>query len=387
MSGKNGKDNPGQKRPSGRSRSDHRRIREREINRALASAGDQKGPIIVRVAKDAAKPAPKRPSEAMTAANKTTRVAKKKENTNSAMADALLAAGLKVGRETQVGGDAYQNIAKPNSPASKVRRQKKRASEPPERKKPKASVKRQKVKKRKKAISESEAQNRSKREKRFLAALPKKTHAPEPSNLRWQQRQHEIADLIDSIEGASFAKLAFEWKKHVSLTGYIKETGRKSERLSSYVALISAIEFEWGRRAKLTFNSEHYFDWPSTRAGRNRKGVADIDWAEEGFLSYLGYHVGDSSDLTDQGRRAILRRTFKMILPPLESPDYLKSWGQPASPARLRKMAHSLASFARSAKRRNASSFALAISQWEADLAMLREEFYVAQFGFGWPTA
>ena len=72
-----------------------------------------------------------------------------------------------------------------------------------------------------------------------------------------------------------------------------------------------------------------------------------------------------------------------MVLPPLESPDYVKSWGPPSSPARLKKMAHSLASFARSAKRRSSASFALAISQWEADLAMLREEFYVAKFGFG----
>ncbi|MAH14845.1 MAG: hypothetical protein CMN65_03695 [Sphingomonadaceae bacterium] len=369
------------------------RARDRAVNRAIANAGDQKGPIIVRLGKktptkpvvlQSNKPAPLPPK-------KRTKAAKVEDRVNSAMADALLAAGVTVPPKGE----------KKVEPASKVsggKAEKKRTKKAEKKARvavtPKPRPAKQKKKKKAptppaRGATEMEAEKATKRQKRFLAELRKKAAAMQgeltPADLRWQQRQDEIAALIEAIQGASFNKLAVEWKKHVALAGYIEETGRKRERLDTYTHLIAAIEREWGRRAKLKFNSEQYFDWPSTLAGKSRKGGVEINWASEGFLSYLGYHVGESSDLTDHARRAILRRTFKMVLPPLESPDYVKSWGPPSSPARLKKMAHSLASFARSAKRRSSASFALAISEWEADLAMLREEFYVAKFGFGWP--
>ena len=41
-----------------------------------------------------------------------------------------------------------------------------------------------------------------------------------------------------------------------------------------------------------------------------------------------------------------------MHLPPIESPSYMKEWAIPGSATRLKKMANSIASFARQAKRR-----------------------------------
>ena len=207
-----------------------------------------------------------------------------------------------------------------------------------------------------------------------------------PVELRWQQRQIEIEELVVSVKSASFGTLATQWKKHVALVGYIDATGKNADRKDIYAALIAAIEKEWARRSKLVYSSDEYFDWPSTRAGKGKRGQIEIDWASEGFLSYLGYHVGESSELSERDRHAILKRVFAMTLPPLESPEYVKSWGPPDSAIRLKKMAHSLASFARSAKRRSASNFATAIAQWESDLSMLRENFYIAKFGFGWPV-
>lgn len=104
------------------------------------------------------------------------------------------------------------------------------------------------------------------------------------------------------------------------------------------------------------------------------------------MLSYLGYRVGQSAELTDDQRQALLRRIFKMSFPPLESPAYQREWGSPSSPDRLRKMAHSIASFARLAKQQKQSQKQEAVAEWESDLKMLRDEFYVAKFGFAWPS-
>jgi hypothetical protein len=50
-------------------------------------------------------------------------------------------------------------------------------------------------------------------------------------------------------------------------------------------------------------------------------------------------------------------------------------------------MAESIASFARSAKRRDADTLAHAIGDWENDLQHLYHTYYVGRFGFAWPRA
>ena len=64
----------------------------------------------------------------------------------------------------------------------------------------------------------------------------------------------------------------------------------------------------------------------------------------------------------------------------------MNEWGMPYSPKRLQKMANSIASFARNAKRRHDTKMDNAISEWETDLRFLYEKFYVGRFGFGWPS-
>ena len=103
------------------------------------------------------------------------------------------------------------------------------------------------------------------------------------------------------------------------------------------------------------------------------------------MLSYLGYHVGRTSELTAQQRTAILGRAFGMRLPPLNGVEYMKQWALPKSSGRLKKMAETIASFARNAKRRRHDRLAVAVEHWEHDLSYLREAFYVGRFNFGWP--
>jgi hypothetical protein len=45
-----------------------------------------------------------------------------------------------------------------------------------------------------------------------------------------------------------------------------------------------------------------------------------------------------------------------------------------------------VAAFARNAKRRDASAYAKPIDDWENDLALLRQGYYVRVFHFGWPA-
>jgi hypothetical protein len=105
-----------------------------------------------------------------------------------------------------------------------------------------------------------------------------------------------------------------------------------------------------------------------------------------GPLKFLGYTVG--RDGHRQGMRwAILRRVFDGVLPPVFPADYLSEWGAAGSPRRLSKMAESIASFARSAKRRDAHKFVHAIEDWENDLRHLYDTYYVGRFGFAWPRA
>ena len=65
----------------------------------------------------------------------------------------------------------------------------------------------------------------------------------------------------------------------------------------------------------------------------------------------------------------------------------MREWAAPDSPARLRKMAESLAAFARNAKRRKNQNVVEAVRNWEDDLGFLRRVFYVSKFkfAFDWP--
>lgn len=104
------------------------------------------------------------------------------------------------------------------------------------------------------------------------------------------------------------------------------------------------------------------------------------------MLAYLGYHVGLSSTLNAQQRKRLLDRVFAMRLPPLNGVAYMRQWGTPDTATRLKKIAESLASFVRNAKRRKNPSLSEAIRHWEEDLSGLRLAHYVGRFDFVWPA-
>lgn len=169
---------------------------------------------------------------------------------------------------------------------------------------------------------------------------------------RKAERLAAIEQFISNIEDASFGELLSTWRKHVELVAFIRLTGNNGDRLPLYEELVRTVEGEWRRRSKLRHSADEYFDWPTTDAKRGNGRFAGIYSVTEGVLGYLGYAVGERSTLTQAQRQAILRRVFQMHLPPIESPFYMKEWASPRSSARLKKMANSIASFARQAKRR-----------------------------------
>jgi len=165
----------------------------------------------------------------------------------------------------------------------------------------------------------------------------------------------------------------------------IRTLADQSKRVDHDAAMriVETVEAAWDT---LELAEDDYFKWPSTETG-NRAGGSDLaEMRKDGMLSYLEYHVGKTADIAAPVRHSILARVFEGKLPRVFPLDYMREWGDPRTSARLRKMAESIASFARSAKRRDEDRLDEAIRQWEQDLEFLYHRYYVGRFGFGWPA-
>lgn len=235
---------------------------------------------------------------------------------------------------------------------------------------------------------------KSQKEKRAAKPTARKIRPPKQAGLnsargsavnearsaRMQERIKEAVRIIDRINYASPDELLALW---------IRYFGSAQDKNSNFQDLakdyVEAIESEWRRRTILARLDPDHFDWPSTRAIGGGGMFASIEHAE-GILGYLGYHVGKTGEPSAMRRQTLLSRVFEGPLPPINGPEYMKEWNGPGSPARLKKMAESIASAVKSAKRRNHADYSVAIEHWEDDLRYLYQEYYVARFGFDWPV-
>ena len=144
------------------------------------------------------------------------------------------------------------------------------------------------------------------------------------------------------------------------------------------------ISLSWCRMAE----RDEWFPWPSTVVSQRPTigKLCSFDWRPQGMLSLLGYHVGETLPLHHSIRESILEYAFEHHLPPVGDMTYFDEWSAPGSARRLQKLANTLASFTRNAKRRNPLTLARAIDEWELDLMLLYEKYYVRLFHFGWPA-
>ncbi len=143
------------------------------------------------------------------------------------------------------------------------------------------------------------------------------------------------------------------------------------------------ISLSWRRSAE----KDEWFPWPSTAVPRGPTiGKLSVsDWRPMGMLKLLGYHVGETQPLHPSSRESILEYAFEHHLPPVGDAIYFHEWGEPRSSRRLRKLANTLASLTRNAKKRDPWSLSRAIREWEQDLMFLHERYYIHVFHFGWP--
>jgi hypothetical protein len=127
------------------------------------------------------------------------------------------------------------------------------------------------------------------------------------------------------------------------------------------------------------------FAWPTTDASGGDGGlIGDVFRHSSGLLRYMDYKVG-ATGYNEGDRRDVLKVVYEERLPNVNSREYMAEWGRPKSSQRLQKMAESIASFTRNAKRQSFNDMSMAIDEWEADLVWLKRRYYDGKYDFVWP--
>jgi len=90
----------------------------------------------------------------------------------------------------------------------------------------------------------------------------------------------------------------------------------------------------------------------------------------EGIMSTMGYRVGDTQGIKQEYRTMIMIEILKGPLPFVESPDYMREWGEDGSLDRYNKLKRFLNGEINSPLQRNNYR---AISEWKEDLKWLEK--------------
>ena len=90
----------------------------------------------------------------------------------------------------------------------------------------------------------------------------------------------------------------------------------------------------------------------------------------EGMMSTMGYRVGDTQGIKQQYRIMIMIEILKGPLPFVESPSYMREWGNDGSLDRYNKLKRFLNGEINSPLQRNNYR---AIAEWKEDLKWLEE--------------
>jgi len=154
------------------------------------------------------------------------------------------------------------------------------------------------------------------------------------------------------------------------------------ERREQALQLRQEVSSEW----RILADQGTWFAWPTTFAPPGAWKLKGVRWWQDGILSFLGYHVGETQRTPREIRWRILEYAFECHLPPLNDLDHYLKWGEPRTAPRLKKLANTLAAFTQNAKRRADPSYTTAIDDWEGDLVFLHEKYYVNLFHFDWPA-
>lgn len=130
------------------------------------------------------------------------------------------------------------------------------------------------------------------------------------------------------------------------------------------------------------------FDWELQIAPRQINIYLDTYLnLEKYLLPIMGYFVGKDG-LSKYQRQRFLSDTFEKELPQIQniSKKYLREWGNPFSPQRLKKIAYSIAILCKNAKKKSKLEITQPLKDWEEDLVWLYKKYYIPLgFSFHWP--
>jgi len=124
----------------------------------------------------------------------------------------------------------------------------------------------------------------------------------------------------------------------------------KSEKYEAEL-IIDAIKLEWKKKSRLIGTS------------RTRPSI--------GMLGFLGYKVGQEGE-TKKRRQFILNYVVNEQLPFIQSPMYVKEWGDPKTKKRYIKTANVIKSFISKYTNYNQSGYEKALLEWKEDIDYLR---------------
>lgn len=187
--------------------------------------------------------------------------------------------------------------------------------------------------------------------------------------------------LIEALPKRSMYELQIQWLNCLKVLD-----GQHSGHAIAAKAVKEAILVEWERRHRLALDDPDYFGWPSTDVGKPTGEQTFNGRHAEGMLKFFGYAVGRTGGVSVASRRLILDAIFSSGLPPINDAEYMRGWSVPTSPMRLKRLAYELAGFAKNAKKNGSADYTDAIADWESDLKYLYRKYYVAHFGFAWPS-
>ncbi|CAK1735148.1 hypothetical protein [Vibrio crassostreae] len=185
-------------------------------------------------------------------------------------------------------------------------------------------------------------------------------------------------------------RLGFVSKRNLLTAALVQPEIRKQFLLENPHHRLSINENEVSNLLKSNnpiFSKLTIFKWPSTIASEADGSLPEVEWPKIGVLKAVGYTVG-AQGLLQADRRTILTNVYMQSLPYVDSRSYMNEWGEPLSSDRLKKMAETLASLTKGAKRKTQANMKQAIRDWESDLAWLKEQYYLEhKYLWVWPRA
>ncbi|MFN3189125.1 MAG: hypothetical protein ACE361_01275 [Aureliella sp.] len=196
--------------------------------------------------------------------------------------------------------------------------------------------------------------------------------------------EQEIDDLLDCATGRCL--------RFYSQEMFVSILAGQPDPFESFDATARNFGFNAFRAGHpaLEYISSGWAGWVRAFVRLDRQLVTSgptADRVDETPLHAMGYRVGKTG-LAIEDRRALLASCFSNMIPIVDSPAYMESWGGPGSGDRLYRIARQLVmNIENFAGRSDSARYEQAIADWTDDLQWLHHNFYHGVFRFDWPRA